>query len=169
MKEIVVYPHPILRKKAEEVPLIDGEVRDIISEMFETMKEGDGIGLAAPQIGISRRIIVVSVDEKGFHKFALVNPRIVFFSKEKSIMEEGCLSIPGIRAEVKRPQSIVVEGFTRSGRAVRVEASGLLARVFQHEIDHLDGVLFIDKVVKAERNRVEKELKELFSDSTVSG
>lgn len=168
MKEIVKYPDPILRKKAEEVLSINGEVRDIISEMFDAMVNGEGIGLAAPQIGISKRIVVVSVDERGFHRFALINPRIKFFSKDLSVMEEGCLSVPGIRAEVERPQRIIIEGYTRSGRSVQIEADGLLARVFQHEIDHLDGILFIDKVVKSEKKRVGKELEELFSHNSIT-
>jgi peptide deformylase len=161
IKEVKKYPDPFLRKRSEEVPEVNEEIQAIIANMFETMDEEDGVGLAAPQIGISKRIIVISVDEKGFDRLALINPVIEYFSDDSSTMEEGCLSVPGINADVTRPSKVVVKGITKNGRGVEITASGLLGRALQHEIDHLNGTLFIDRLNEKERKRVENELEEL--------
>lgn len=157
-RKVRIYPDPVLRKIAEGVDNIDSTVKDLISTMFEVMRNEGGIGLAAPQIGVSHRIIVVSIDEKGFERFALINPVIEYSSDRKSAMEEGCLSVPGIRADVKRSSKIVVSGFGRSGRQINIEVRGLLARVIQHEVDHLNGVLFIDRILEKERKKISKDL-----------
>jgi peptide deformylase len=159
--KVTKYPDPFLRKSAEEVATIDESVTSLIKSMFEVMEEEGGIGLAAPQIGKSKRIIVVSIDEKNFDKLALINPVIRHLSTETDVMEEGCLSIPGVNAEVERPVQAVVQGMTKSGRIIEISAEGLLARVLQHEIDHLDGVLFIDKLSSKERKSVAGELEDL--------
>lgn len=158
---IIRYPDPRLRKKAEEVNEIDEDIQKLITAMFEAMEEDDGIGLAAPQIGVSRRVIVVSFDDKDFERLALINPVISWLSEGKDVMEEGCLSVPGVKAEVERSVDAVVKGMTRNGRWVEITAHGLLARVLQHEIDHLNGVLFIDRLTGRERKRIAVELKSL--------
>ena len=152
------YPDPFLRKAAEEVLKIDGTVKSLIRDMFDTMDEADGVGLAAPQVGVSRRIIVFSLNEKGFERMALINPVIERVSAEKDTVEEGCLSVPGIRADVERSVSVIARGVTRSGKMVEINARDILARVLQHEIDHLNGTLFIDRLGIQERERVEPEL-----------
>ena len=167
--QIKIYPDPVLRKVADRVDNIDDSIKDLISTMFEVMKLGKGIGLAAPQIGVTKRIIVISIDEKGFERFALINPVIEYSSDKRSTMEEGCLSIPGVRADVKRPAKIVVSGIGRSGRPISLEAGGLLARVIQHEVDHLNGVLFIDKVSDKERKRISEDLNMLVDEYSGSG
>jgi peptide deformylase len=156
--DLKTYPNPILRKVSEEVGGVDDATLDLIRDMFRIMDEAGGIGLAAPQIGISKRIIVVSLDEKHFERLALVDPIIEHVSEDTGVMEEGCLSIPGVNAEVTRSSKVVVRGITRSGRMVEITAANLFARVLQHEIDHLNGVLFIDRLSEQERKRVEKEL-----------
>lgn len=151
----------VLRRKADEVEVVpnDPETARLIDDMFETMYDANGIGLAAPQVGISRRLIVVHVNEEGEEPFALLNPRLVEASKAKEKGEEGCLSIPSISAFVERPESVVVEGVDPAGNAVRIEADGMLARCLQHEIDHLDGVLFLDRLSPLKRNMLLKKYR----------
>ncbi|HKW45606.1 MAG TPA: peptide deformylase [Candidatus Eremiobacteraceae bacterium] len=145
-RRIVIEPDPILRKVSKRVS--DLELRmpltqQLIDDMFETMYDAPGIGLAAPQVGISKRIIVVHVgDDDG--PFAIVNPVLSNFEGE-SVATEGCLSIPGVIGEVTRAEKCVVTGLDRKGKKIRLETEGLLARCFQHEVDHLDGVLIVDK------------------------
>jgi peptide deformylase len=157
-KRVRVFPDPVLRQVAKEVQLPDETTRALVSEMFDVMREEGGIGLAAPQVGVSARVIVVSVEENGFERLALINPVVVTASREKELFEEGCLSIPGVRADVERPSRVVVRGVTKSGKLVEISAGDLLARVLQHEIDHLNGVLFIDRLAGEERRKVEREL-----------
>ena len=153
-----MYPDPGLRLVSEEVDRPDEHIQALIRDMFEVMGEESGIGLAAPQLGVSKRVIVVSVQEKGFERMALINPVVVSSSKDTALFEEGCLSIPGVRADVERPSRVVVRATTRSGRFVEITAADLLARVLQHEIDHLNGVLFIDRLKPEERQKVEQDL-----------
>jgi len=159
--DIRIYPDPFLRKNALQVDGIDDSIRALIKDMFIIMEEAGGIGLAAPQVGVSKRVIAVSINEKNFNRLALVNPVIEYSSDEKELIEEGCLSIPGINADVGRPSRVVVKGITRSGRMVEITAEHLLARVLQHEIDHLNGVLFIDRVSSQERSRIQEDLQAL--------
>ena len=133
----------ILRKKAKEVTKVDDRVRLLISDMIDTMYHADGVGLAAPQVGILKRIVVIDVGD-GVH--ALINPEILRQSGEE-IDYEGCLSIPGIRGKVKRPAHVVVRALDPDGKERKLRANGLLARAVCHETDHLDGILFIDKVL----------------------
>jgi peptide deformylase len=160
---IRVFPDPELRRISEEVTEPDESVQALVRDMFHVMQEEGGIGLAAPQVGVLRRVIVVSVEEKGFERLALINPVIVSSSPETVVLEEGCLSLPGVRADVERPSRVVVRGITRSGRLVEIAAADLLARVLQHEIDHLNGVLFIDRLKPEERQKVERDLGALMS------
>ncbi len=133
----------ILRKKAKEVEKVDDRVRLLISDMIDTMHHADGVGLAAPQVGILKRIVVIDVGD-GVHAF--INPEIISQSGEE-IDYEGCLSIPGIRGKVKRPAHVVVRALDPDGKERKLRANGLLARAVCHETDHLDGILFIDKVL----------------------
>jgi peptide deformylase len=149
----------VLRTPAEEVAEVDDELRRLIGDMFETMYKAEGVGLAAPQVGISRRVIVVDVHDDEVEPFALVNPRLVESSRETEKGEEGCLSIPGLSAAVERAAHVVVEGLDRDGNPLRVEGGGLLARCLQHEIDHLDGVLFIDRVGPLKRKMLLQKWK----------
>lgn len=148
-----------LRVRAEDVSEIGEETRRLIRDMFDTMYHAEGIGLAGPQVGVSQRIIVVDVREDGSVPFAMVNPRLADRSSETEKAEEGCLSIPGLTALVERPATVVVEGQSESGEPVRIEAEGLLARCLQHEIDHLDGILFIDKLSPLKRNMLLKRYR----------
>ncbi|HEX5727060.1 MAG TPA: peptide deformylase [Longimicrobiaceae bacterium] len=142
----------VLRRRAEEVPGPDAELDRLIDDMFETMYDARGIGLAAPQVGVSRRVIVVDVNEPDTAgPFALLNPRVVEAGERLEKGEEGCLSIPGVSAMVERPSTVVVEGLDRAGNPVRIEAVAMLARCLQHEIDHLDGVLFVDRISPLKR------------------
>jgi peptide deformylase len=159
--DIRKYPDPFLRKNAAHVAEIDENIRALVKDMFTMMEEAGGIGLAAPQVGVSKRVITISLNEKKFNRLVLVNPVVEYSSDENEVMEEGCLSIPGINADVRRPVRVVVKGITRSGRMVEITAEHMLARVLQHEIDHLNGVLFIDRVSSQERSRIQEDLQTL--------
>ncbi|MEA2646164.1 MAG: peptide deformylase [Chloroflexota bacterium] len=142
VRDIVVVEDARLRTKCPRVPRIDDFVRHLIDDMVDTMRDAPGIGLAAPQVGVLLRVIVCEVDE---NLHVLVNPEIVRAEGEQ-VADEGCLSIPGYLGEVKRAMKVVVKGKNRNGKDVRIKAEGLLARCFQHEIDHVDGVLFTDRL-----------------------
>jgi len=136
---------PVLRTKAKKIDEITEKINDLIDNMFETMSSEDGIGLAAPQVGILKRIAVVDIQED--NKIVLINPEIIE-EEGKAVMEEGCLSIPGETGDVIRAEKIKVKTLDRDGNEIEFKAEGLKARAIQHEIDHLDGILFLDKVVK---------------------
>lgn len=142
---------PVLREKAVPVREVTEEIRRLIEDMFDTMYAEEGVGLAAPQVGVSQRVIVVDPREPDVPPFALVNPEIVAFSEELERGEEGCLSIPGLREVVERSAAVRIEGLDRAGQRVTLEAEGLLARILQHEVDHLDGILFVDRVSPLKR------------------
>ena len=153
---------PVLRKKAVPVKEITPEIRDLAEGMFEVMYTARGIGLAAPQVGASQRVFIVDVEpEEGARvKRVFVNPVLV--AKEGSMIgEEGCLSIPGLYADVKRAARVVFEALDETGAPFRIEAEGLLARVLQHELDHLDGVLFIDRLSIIRRKLLEPKLEKI--------
>lgn len=160
-REIRLLGDPVLRGKAEAVPGVDEDVRRLITDMFETMRAADGVGLAAPQLGISSRIIVVAPHERDVRPFALINPEIDELGEELARGEEGCLSIPGLQEIVERPSHVVVRGLDQDGQPRRIDADGLLARVLQHEIDHLDGILFIDRVSPLKRQMLLKRWKKM--------
>ena len=161
---IVKYPEPVLKKRATNVEHVTAEIRRLIDNMAETMYDAPGVGLAAPQVGKSLRVIVVDpTGEEAKQLIVLVNPEIVSAAGE-AMGEEGCLSVPGIRAKVKRWAKVRVRGYDPiKEKTVENEADGLLARIFQHEIDHLDGMVFLDRLgrVKREllRRRYLKQLK----------
>ncbi|HEV3232308.1 MAG TPA: peptide deformylase [Candidatus Dormibacteraeota bacterium] len=142
IREIVVVDDPRLRTKCPRVPRVDDSTRRLIDDMVDTMRDAPGIGLAAPQIGVLLRVIVCEVDE---HLHVLVNPEIIRAEGEQ-VANEGCLSIPGWVGEVRRAERVVVKGKNRVGKDIRIKAEGLLARCLQHEIDHVDGILFTDRL-----------------------
>ena len=159
----------VLRRKATEIDEIDDDLRRLIRNMFETMYDAEGIGLAGPQVGVDRRVIVVDVREEESTPLALVNPRITESDPETDKAEEGCLSIPGVAGVVERPSRVVVEALTETGEPVRLEADGLLGRCLQHEIDHLDGVLFIDRLSPLKRNMVLKRYRARVAEEEKKG
>ncbi|NLE58123.1 MAG: peptide deformylase [Planctomycetes bacterium] len=150
IREIITLGHPTLRQKARKVTRFGPELRQLIDDMVETMRSAPGVGLAAPQVNVSERIIVLELpadEEEGLpaELYTYVNPEIVKVSRETESGDEGCLSIPGYLGEVDRHVEILVRGQDAYGKPQRIKAYDYLARIFQHEIDHLDGVLFIDK------------------------
>lgn len=151
----------VLRQKATAVPAPGPELDRLVDDMFETMYDAHGIGLAAPQVGLAQRLIVVDVKEDGSAPMALLNPTVVEFGSGKDRVEEGCLSIPGVAASVERPMTCVVEATDAKGNALRIEADGMLARCLQHEIDHLDGVLFIDRISPIKRKMLLAKYRKL--------
>lgn len=156
-REVRLLGDPVLRRKAAPVAEVTDELRALIDDMFETMYGEEGVGLAGPQVGVSERVIVVDPREPDVQPFALINPRIVQLGPELERGEEGCLSMPGLKDIVERPSTAMVEGLDRAGQLVHIDASGLLARILQHEIDHLDGVLFIDRVSPLKRKMLLKK------------
>lgn len=150
--EIRKYPDEVLKKKASEITEINGETQKLIDDMILTMYESNGIGLAAPQVGVSKRLIVVDISprQKNSNLLVLINPQILSTDGE-IISEEGCLSLPGFITRLKRNERIFVKGLDRNGKEIELEADGLLSRAIQHEIDHLDGILLIDRISPLKR------------------
>jgi peptide deformylase len=162
VREIVLMGDPILRTEAEEVTAFDDELRELVRDMFETMYHADGIGLAAPQIGQSARVLVIDLrreDHDDDEQIAMVNPRLVWRSEETTKQSEGCLSIPGLEEIVERAAEVRVEGSDPEGNPISLAAEDLLSRALQHEIDHLDGVLFLDRVSPLKRRMLLKKWK----------
>ncbi len=157
LRKIVTLPEPVLRRKAKAVAKFDKDLQTVIEDMVETMRDAPGVGLAAPQIGLSERLIVVEYyeheedeenEEAPKKVWAMLNPEIVKTSEEMVMGVEGCLSIPNLVGEVERHAEIQVKGLNRHGKPMKIKAKGWLARIFQHEIDHLNGVLFPDRAVR---------------------
>jgi len=159
--KLVYYGNATLASAAETVKDIDDNIINIIDNMFEIMYKEKGIGLAAPQIDLNKRIIVADPDGEMKNRIALINPEIIYFSDAVGTYEEGCLSLPGLNANVVRPTEIKVKGLSPAGDTVEYAASGLFARVIQHEIDHLDGILFIDRIEKYMKDEFRPELKKI--------
>ena len=159
--KIRTYGDEILRKKAKIIKRFDKELEQLVHQMFDMMYEAKGVGLAAPQVGISRRLIVLDTTDPG-EKFALANPKIVWKSEDTDINEEGCLSIPGVEGDVARSIKIKVKANDiHTGEDITIDASDFLARVLQHEIDHLDGVLFVDHLRGKEKAQIRRTLEEM--------
>ena len=159
LRPILIIPDAMLRKVADHVPLVDDGIRSLVNDMFETMYDAPGIGLAAPQIGVLQRVVVLDVakrrdEEAASEPLVLINPIITWSSEEKSTYEEGCLSIPEYYEEVERPAVVHVSFLDRDGKPASLEAEGILATCIQHEIDHLNGVLFVDHISRLKRARV---------------
>lgn len=143
VRQVREQPDAILRKKAKKVPTIDGSIQRLIDDMVETMQKEKGVGLAAPQVGVSLQIAVLQMPEE--EPFAIINPKIVKRSGEREVAE-GCLSVPGYQGDIKRSVSVTVKGLNRQGKAMRIKATGLRAQALEHEIDHLNGILYIDHI-----------------------
>jgi peptide deformylase len=153
-REIVTLPDPILRRKARTITHFDADLQILIDDMIETMRQAPGVGLAAPQVGVSDRLIVVEYPEDDEQEdspkklYVVANPEIKTISEETEMGIEGCLSIPNLHGEVERALAVTVKGQTRHGQPFKIKARNWLARIFQHEIDHLDGVVFTDRATK---------------------
>ena len=166
LRKIVTLPEPVLRRKAHTITKVDKNLQTLIDDMVETMRDAPGVGLAAPQIGLSDRLIVVEYYERAEDEekedapkkvWAVLNPEIIKASEEKLMGVEGCLSIPGLVGEVERHDTVQVKGLNRHGKPMKVKAEGWLARIFQHEIDHLNGVLFTDRATRVWKPQDEVE------------
>ena len=159
-RNIVIEPDPILRKKSDILEKVDDELRILLDDMLETMYSAPGIGLAAVQIGILKRLIVIDIskDKEKKNPIFLINPEIISKSKNTSIYEEGCLSLPGHFAEIERPEECQIKYIDYNGKKKEMKANGLLATCIQHEIDHLNGILFIDYLSKLKKDMIVKKL-----------
>src|SRR5574339_206272 len=171
LRKIVTLPDAVLRRKAHAVTKFAKELHTLINDMVETMREAPGVGLAAPQIGLAERIIVIEyfAREEDEEKedapkkvWAVLNPEIIKSSEEKVMGVEGCLSIPGLVGEVERHASVQVKGLNRHGKPMKIKAEGWLARIFQHEIDHLNGIMFTDRATRVWQPPQEVETEQEF-------
>ena len=164
--KIITYGHPVLRQKAAPVTAIDDEIRQIIQDMHDTLASENGIGLAAPQVGISKRIFIVDLTKADQDKkVVLLNPKIIFRSAKTNVSEEGCLSIPDVWGPVRRPEKIKIKGELLNGRSLIIEAEGLFGRALQHEFDHLNGVLFIDYVPKDALKQYKDKIETMLAEN----
>ena len=146
IRNIVKYPNKMLQEVSVEVKYIDKKIKKLVDDMFETMYKNNGIGLAAVQIGVLKRVVVIDIENEG--KFVLINPKIVSFSENKTIMQEGCLSVPDGQYSVERPERVAVEYTDLDGKVNKIETGGLLSKCLQHEIDHLNGHTIVDRGTK---------------------
>ena len=137
------FPNPVLRRKAKRAPSVDSSIQRLVDDMVETMQWVNGVGLAAPQVGISLRVVVLQMP--GTEPIAIINPEIVKRTGEQGVTE-GCLSVPGYAGEIKRSVSVSVKGLDRQGKAIRLKATNLMAQTLEHELDHLNGILYIDHI-----------------------
>lgn len=171
LRPIVTLPDPVLRRKARAITSFDSSLQTLIDDMLETMRQAPGVGLAAPQVNVSERLIVVEYsddeeDENGGiiempkKRYALINPEIVKTSEETELGVEGCLSIPGLVGEVERFSMVQIKALNRRGKPIKLKAEGWLARIFQHEIDHLNGVVFPDRATKVWKPQTQEELED---------
>ncbi|HBM11699.1 MAG TPA: peptide deformylase [Rhodospirillaceae bacterium] len=160
---ILVAPHPVLKKKCTPVEAVDGHIRRVLDDMLETMYDAPGIGLAAPQIGLAKRMLVVDCAGRGEtpQPMKIINPEIIAESDELASYEEGCLSFPEQYADVKRPARVTVKYLDETGTEQTLDADGLLATCIQHEIDHLDGVVFVDHISSLKRGMIMRKLQKL--------
>ena len=164
--EIALLPDPVLRRKAKKITTFDKDLQTFIDNMIDTLRDAPGVGLAAPQVSVSSRLVIVEYgeeDEEGNpvapkKLYVVVNPEIVQASEEMETGIEGCLSIPGFVGEVERSKKIVVKGLNRFGKPVKITAEDWLARIFQHEIDHLEGIVFPDRAVRIWKPKEDEEL-----------
>ena len=166
--EVLHFPDKRLRKIAAPVKKVDNEIKNIIEQMFFTMYEEKGIGLAATQVNIHKRIIVIDVSENKDKKIFLINPEIISLSDDIDTMEEGCLSVPGFYETVSRPKTVKVSSLDYDGKKIEIEANGLLSTCIQHEIDHLNGKLFVDHISSLKRSRIEKKITKLKKEGAIA-
>ena len=165
--KVLHFPDSRLRIVAKKVENVDQNIKDIIDQMFFTMYEEKGIGLAATQVNIHKRIIVIDVSENKNEKVCLINPKILLLSEDTDSMEEGCLSVPGFYENVTRPKDIKVSTLNYDGKEIMLETDGLLSTCIQHEIDHLNGKLFVDHISTLKRDRIKKKITKLKKEGTL--
>jgi len=158
---LTLYPDPVLRRTAEPVVSFDEELESIVAGMFARMRESQGVGLAGPQVGLGKRILVLNHSAEAADDLVLINPEIVDRGGSPTRFDEGCLSFPDIYAEVSRPERCTVEAFDVSGKPFRAEYEGFVSRIVQHEYDHLEGVLLVDRMSPADKLRNKADLEEL--------
>lgn len=163
MLDILIYPDTQLRKIASPLKNVDGKTAEFVDNLFETMYAAPGIGLAATQVDVHSRVVVIDVSEEGDSPLTLINPEILEFDGEAET-QEGCLSIPEVYETIRRPASVRVSAINRDGDPFELEADGLLACCIQHELDHLDGKLFVDYLSKLKRNRIRKKMIKMVRD-----
>lgn len=156
---ILKYPDPRLHKIAKPVAEVDDRVRQIVKDMAETMYDAEGVGLAATQVDIHERIVVIDVSEERDQLLVLINPQIIARSDEKTVYEEGCLSVPGVYDKVERPAEVTIEALDTEGEKYQLEADGLLATCIQHELDHLVGKVFVEHLSNLKQNRIKAKIK----------
>jgi len=162
---ILQYPDPRLKKVARPVVHFDGRIRSLVEDMAATMYDANGVGLAATQVDVHERVIVIDTSETRDVLQVFVNPRIVQTSPLRRVSEEGCLSVPGVYDEVERPESVTVEAEDETGRTFRIDAEGLLAVCIQHEMDHLTGKVFVDYLSQLKQTRIRSRMRKLERDS----
>lgn len=158
---LTLYPDPGLRKPAVPVTAFDDDLRAVVAAMFRRMRGSKGVGLAAPQVGLGRRILVLNPGDEPDDDLALINPEIVDRSGEMTVFDEGCLSFPGIFAQIRRPERCTVKAYDAEGRRIDREYDGFTSRIIQHEFDHLEGVLLVDRMSPADKLRHKAALEEL--------
>jgi len=166
MIEIVTYPDPVLKRKAELVENVDGNIQNLIDNMSKLMYQSSGIGLAANQVGVEKRVIIFDINykEKGKDLTVLINP-IIILSEDRIVFEEGCLSVPDFQGKITRKKYIKAQGVDRNGKSIDIEAEDLTAICIQHEIDHLDGTLILDHVSNLKRNLYKRKVDKLMKRS----
>lgn len=162
--EILEFPDPRLRQRAQPVAVVDDGIRRLVDDMFETMYLAPGVGLAATQVNVHRRVVVIDVSEDQSQPLVFINPEITVLDEAQCEYDEGCLSVPGFYETVVRPQHVRVNALDRDGKAFVIEPSGLLAVCIQHEIDHLNGKLFVDHISSLKRDRIRKKLEKKHRD-----
>lgn len=162
--EILEFPDPRLRTIAKPVPVVDDVVRQLIDNMLETMYQAPGVGLAATQINVHQRVVVIDVSEDQSQPLVFINPEITVLDQNLSEYDEGCLSVPGFYETVSRPEHIRVTALDRNGQPFTIEPQGLLAVCIQHEVDHLNGKLFVDHISNLKRDRIRKKLEKKHRD-----
>ena len=156
IREMRHLPDPVLRQKAKRVSSIDSSIQQLIDDMVETMQQANGVGLAAPQVGVSLRVVVVQMP--GEEPIAIINPKIVKRAGEREVTE-GCLSVPGYAGEIKRSVSVTVKGQDRQGKVIRLKATELMAEALEHELDHLNGILYVDHIESQDKlHKIEPEI-----------
>ena len=160
VREIITVPHPTLQKNARKVTDFGPKLQTLIDDMVETMRVAPGVGLAAPQVNVSQRVVVIEFGDEEDETveprlYTIVNPEIARASRETVVGTEGCLSIPTLVGDVERSESVTVKGFSRRGQPMKIKAKGWLARIFQHEIDHLNGTVFTDRAIQVWQPEVE--------------
>lgn len=162
---IAIMPDPILRRKAHKVTVFDQNLKTLVADMIETMRDAPGVGLAAPQVSVASRIVVIEYGDEEENQdkklYVVINPELTFPTEETLIGVEGCLSVPGLVGEVERYQDVVVRGLNRQGKPIKIKASGWLARIFQHEIDHLEGIVYTDRATRIWKPKIEEEVEDV--------